>query len=73
MERKQIKQKRITEKRVRWILEAITAEQYEDAMNLCEYWRISPKEWRFILNNSTKTPEELAETIKTKRKERQNK
>lgn len=68
-----MKQKRITAKKVQAILEAITAEEYEEAMNLCARWRISPREWRFLLHNDTQEPAVLAVVIKTKRKERQAK
>lgn len=66
-----MKQKRLTEKMVHEILEAITAEKYAEAMNLCEIWRISPREWCFLLHNNTQKPEGLAEYINTKRRERQ--
>lgn len=66
-----MKQKRLTAKMVREILDAITAEEYAAAMNLCEIWRISPREWCFLLHNNTQKPEGLAEIINTKRRERQ--
>ena len=68
-----MKQKSITAKKLQAILEAITAEEYEEAMNLCELWKISPREWRFILHNDTQTPEVLSMVINTKREERKAK
>lgn len=68
-----MKKKRVTEKKVQAILEAIAAEKYEEAMNLCELWKISPREWRFILHNDTQTPEVLSMVINTKREERKAK
>ena len=70
-----MKQKRITARRVKRILEAIEAEDFTESIELCARWKISPKEWRFLLLNSTGfiEPAELAEVIRFRRKERQRK
>lgn len=65
--------RRINWRRVNQIQELVQAEKYEEAMNLCARYRISPVEWRFILNNERKDPEIITLIIKKKRKEHENK
>ena len=70
MNRKPVKQKRLTARRVKKVLEAIKEQEFEEAMNICTRYRISPRERGFILQNEEQEPEVLAVIISTKRKER---
>lgn len=68
MKRKYAKQKRITAKTVEAIQASVELEEYGDAILVVEYYKVSPLEWRYIINHLDRDPKDVAAIIKAKRK-----
>lgn len=68
MKTKYMKQKRITPRIVRIIQDSVGLDEIADAIMVVEYYKVSPLEFYYIINNLERSPEELAAFIKIKRK-----